>query len=176
QAVTILFSDIVGFTDISSRNKPQQVCNMLDELYTCFDTISSFFDVYKVETIGDAYMIAGGIVGDLSKHATAVADMAFAMHAGAKLISAPHTGEPLCIRVGVHTGPAMTGVVGIKMPRFCFFGDTVNIAARMESNGLKGRSQLSASTAELLEAKGYTLEPRGVLQVKGKGEMETFWL
>ncbi|KAJ1490873.1 hypothetical protein T484DRAFT_1664823 [Baffinella frigidus] len=135
EAVTILFSDIVGFTDISSLNKPQQVCNMLDELYTCFDTISSYFDVYKVETIGDAYMIAGGIVGDVNKHATAVADMAFAMHAGAKLIRAPHNGEPIHIRVGIHTGPAMTGVVGIKMPRFCFFGDTVNTASRMEING-----------------------------------------
>ena len=149
---------------------------MLDELYTVFDTISSYFDVYKVETIGDAYMIAGGIVGDKTAHVTAVADMAFAMHAGAKLIDSPYNREPLNIRIGIHSGPAMTGVVGIKMPRFCFFGDSVNTASRMESNGVNGRIHMSKETASLLAEKGYTVESRGILEVKGKGEMETFWL
>jgi class 3 adenylate cyclase len=97
---------------------------MLDELYTVFDTISAFFDVYKVETIGDAYMVAGGITGDKDKHATASADMGYAMRLGAALIKSPLTHQSLEIRIGMHSGPVHTGVVGTKMPRYCLFGDT----------------------------------------------------
>jgi guanylate cyclase soluble subunit beta len=176
EAVTLLFSDIIGFTDMSRQCKPAQVCHLLDELYTVFDTMSTFFDVYKVETIGDAYMIAGGITGDPTKHATAVADMAFAMHAGAKLIRSPNLGQPVQIRVGMHTGPVMTGVVGIKMPRYCFFGDTVNTASRMESNGLAGLIHCSESCKMELEARGYKVEFRSNLEIKGKGAMPTYWV
>jgi class 3 adenylate cyclase len=97
---------------------------MLDELYTVFDAISASFDVYKVETIGDAYMVAGGITGDKNKHATATADMGYAMRLGAALIKSPLTHQSLQIRIGMHSGPVLTGVVGTKMPRYCLFGDT----------------------------------------------------
>ncbi|KAJ1466609.1 guanylate cyclase, partial [Baffinella frigidus] len=157
-AVSILFSDIVGFTDLCSKVHPQKVCRMLDELYTVFDTLSSAFDVYKVGTIGDAYMIAGGIIGDKEAHATAHGGHRGDLGQSVLLLSvrAPHNGEALCIRIGIHSGPAMTGVLGTKMPKFCFFGDTVNTASRMESSGVEGEIQVSASTAALLSEQGYT--------------------
>lgn len=177
-AVTILFSDIVGFTDLSAQCQPLQVCRMLDELYTVFDALSAHFDVYKVETIGDAYMIAGGITGDPSSHASAVADMAVAMIAACGLVVAPHTGRHIDIRIGMHSGPAMAGVVGTKMPRYTFFGDTINTASRMESNGIQGKIHCSEASKEALasQSSAYSLVERGSIQVKGKGAMDTFWL
>jgi len=179
ESITVLFSDIVGFTVISASCLPSMVCNMLDQLYTVFDTISKFQDVYKVETIGDAYMIAGGLFGSAeikAKHAVSVAEQAFAMVAGTRLIKSPVDGTPIRIRVGMHSGPASSGVVGLTLPRYTLFGDTVNMASRMESNGEEGKIHCSEETAKILKKAGFGIEMRGEIEVKGKGTRTTYWV
>ncbi|EGD73334.1 RGC/RGC protein kinase [Salpingoeca rosetta] len=177
--VTIFFSDIVGFTRICSQSTPLQVVDMLNDLYTLFDTIIEDYDVYKVETIGDAYMVVSGLpVRNGDQHAGEIASMALHMLSAItkhRIRHLPH--ERMQLRIGLHSGPAVAGVVGTKMPRYCLFGDTVNIASRMESGGFALRIHLSDSTAKILERLGgYHLETRGERQVKGRGIMTTYWL
>ena len=177
--VTIFFSDIVGFTSICSKSTPLQVVDLLNKLYTCFDNIVDEYDVYKVETIGDAYMVVSGCPErNGTKHAAEIATMALRMISAMIDFEIPHMPEErLQLRVGLHSGPVVAGVVGIKMPRYCLFGDTVNIASRMESGGLALRVHLSETTHELLEGiGGFHLECRGEREVKGKGRMKTYWL
>lgn len=177
--VTIFFSDIVGFTRICSQSTPLQVVQLLNDLYTCFDNILENYDVYKVETIGDAYMVVSGLpVRNGNKHAGEIASMALHMLSVMTEFKIHHMPEErLQLRVGLHSGPCVAGVVGTKMPRYCLFGDTVNIASRMESSGMALRIHLSDTTARLLEGLGgYHLEARGQREVKGRGTMSTFWL
>eukprot|EP00049_Salpingoeca_infusionum_P010535 m.182392 g.182392 ORF g.182392 m.182392 type:complete len:1996 (-) comp14668_c0_seq4:2510-8497(-) len=179
EQVTIFFSDIVGFTRICSQSSPFQVVDMLNDLYTCFDAIVEEHDVYKVETIGDAYMVVSGLPernGD--KHAGEIANMSLDMLSAMIDFQIQHLpNEKMQLRVGMHSGPCVAGVVGTKMPRYCLFGDTVNIASRMESGGFALRAHMSDSTYEILQRLGgYHLECRGVRDVKGKGKMNTYWL
>eukprot|EP01135_Chromosphaera_perkinsii_P000212 Nk52_evm16s48 gene=Nk52_evmTU16s48 len=181
--VTIFFSDIVGFTKLAWRSTPIQVVHLLNALYTTFDETLEAFDVYKVETIGDAYMLTSGLpVRNGTMHVYQISMTALALMKAIQTFAIPHLpGEPLRLRVGIHTGPVVAGVVGVKMPRYCLFGDTVNTASRMESTGEALRIHLSDSTSELLERcyggkDVFRLEERGVISVKGKGEMKTFWL
>lgn len=179
ECVTIFFSDIVGFTRICSQSTPLQVVEMLNDLYTCFDAIVDRFDCYKVETIGDAYMVVSGLPERNGKrHAGEIAHMAMSMlHAITKHKIRHLPNELLQLRIGIHSGPVVSGVVGTKMPRYCLFGDTVNTASRMESGGLALRIHISDSTAAILqELGGYHLQSRGERAVKGKGTMTTYWL
>ncbi|KAK3795911.1 hypothetical protein RRG08_040706 [Elysia crispata] len=177
--VSIYFSDIVGFTTISSKCTPLQVVDLLNCLYITFDTRINTYDVYKVETIGDAYMVASGVpIRNGDKHAEEIATMSIDLLAAIKQIHAPMVeGGKLKIRIGIHSGPCVAGVVGLKMPRYCLFGDTVNTASRMESNGEPMRIHCSKATRDLLYSTGrYKIEPRGAIEIKGKGQMETFWI
>ncbi|XP_045157129.2 atrial natriuretic peptide receptor 1-like [Mercenaria mercenaria] len=175
---TIYFSDIVGFTNISGGSTAMEVVALLNKLYITFDEIIDKYDVYKVETIGDAYMVVSGIPISTPFHAREIADMSIDLVRACEIFTIPHMpDEPLKIRVGLHSGSACAGVVGLKMPRYCLFGDTVNTASRMESNGEAYKIHISNFTyMELVQFGKYTLEKRGTIPVKGKGEMLTWWL
>ncbi|KAJ1171310.1 hypothetical protein NDU88_003173 [Pleurodeles waltl] len=168
-SATIYFSDIVGFTQLSGTSTPHQVVNFLNKLYTTFDDIIDNYDVYKVETIGDAYMVVSGVPKENGiKHVSEISRMALDLVAVCYTFKIPHMSEAqLRIRSGIHSGPVVAGVVGTKMPRYCLFGDTVNTASRMESTSEALKIQCSSSAAELLnEIGGYTLTCRGTLDVK----------
>uniref|UniRef100_A0AAY4CS48 Guanylate cyclase n=1 Tax=Denticeps clupeoides TaxID=299321 RepID=A0AAY4CS48_9TELE len=168
-SVTIYFSDIVGFTSLSAESTPLQVVTLLNDLYTCFDAIIDNFDVYKVETIGDAYMVVSGLpVRNGKLHAREIASMSLALLEQVKTFKIRHRpNDQLRLRIGIHTGPVCAGVVGLKMPRYCLFGDTVNTASRMESNGEALKIHVSSATKEVLDEFGYfDLQLRGDVEMK----------
>ncbi|XP_066106125.1 retinal guanylyl cyclase 2 isoform X2 [Saccopteryx bilineata] len=171
--VTLYFSDIVGFTTISAMSEPIEVVDLLNDLYTLFDAIIGSHDVYKVETIGDAYMVASGLPKrNGSRHAAEIANMSLDILSSVGTFKMRHMPEvPVRIRIGLHSGPVVAGVVGLTMPRYCLFGDTVNTASRMESTGLPYRIHVSHSTVTILQAlsEGYELELRGRTELKTSG-------
>lgn len=175
ETVTILFSDVVTFTEICSRITPLQVVFLLNSMYSIFDQITELNGVYKVETIGDSYMAVGGAPEKQRNHAEKTCNMALDMLEGIKGLTDPSTGNHIKIRVGLHSGMVVAGVVGVKMPRYCLFGDTVNTASRMESNSLPMKIHISQTTKELIGDE-YQIEERGEVQIKGKGNMKTYWL
>ncbi|XP_035808815.1 retinal guanylyl cyclase 2 isoform X2 [Amphiprion ocellaris] len=178
--VSLYFSDIVGFTTISANSEPIEVVDLLNDLYTIFDAIIGNHDVYKVETIGDAYMVASGVpVHNGNRHAAEIANMALDILSAVGTFKMRHMPDvPVRIRIGLHTGPCVAGVVGLTMPRYCLFGDTVTTASRMESSGLPYRIHVHQSTVKVLRDLnlGYKLELRGRTEVRGKGTEETYWL
>mmetsp|Transcript_29045 Transcript_29045/g.57788 ORF Transcript_29045/g.57788 Transcript_29045/m.57788 type:complete len:1358 (-) Transcript_29045:61-4134(-) len=179
--VTIFFSDIVGFTNISTTLEPIKISLMLDRLYHSFDQISRKHDVFKVETIGDAYMAVCNLVNEQPDHAKRIADFSVDVlrAASATLIDLddPKRGC-VSIRIGFHSGPVVANVVGSRNPRYCLFGDTVNTASRMESNSIVNRIHCSERAASFLREQNpkMPIRSRGFISVKGKGEMHTYWI
>ncbi|XP_036149629.1 soluble guanylate cyclase 88E isoform X2 [Monomorium pharaonis] len=174
-SVSILFSDVVTFTEICSRISPMEVVSMLNAMYSLFDTLTERNRVYKVETIGDAYMVVSGAPVKENDHADRVCDMALDMVEAITDLKDRSTGNHLQIRVGIHSGAVVAGIVGLKMPRYCLFGDSVNTAARMEATSQAMQIHISQSTKELLSP-SYKVKERGEIEVKGKGTMKTYWL
>ena len=179
--VTLFFSDIIGFTTISSSLPPMKISDMLDRLYNAFDALSHKHGVFKVETIGDAYMAVTNLVKDQPDHAKRIAEFAVEAVKAAKEtlidVDDPSKGY-VNVRIGFHSGPVVANVVGSRNPRYCLFGDTVNTASRMESNSEGNRIHCSERAAQFLGEQYPTMPvlPRGWIKVKGKGEMKTFWV
>jgi adenylate cyclase len=175
QEVTVLFSDVVGFTAMSALISPTELVIELNKLFRRFDALSIKFGVEKIKTIGDAYMAVGGVPEVVSDHAERVADMALAMQLEMDEYNkdAP---TPLQIRIGLNTGAVVAGVTGTVKFAYDLWGDAVNIASRMESTGIPGQIQVSESTASHLREQGFILESRGGVEVKGKGIMNTWML
>ncbi|XP_017292451.1 retinal guanylyl cyclase 1 [Kryptolebias marmoratus] len=178
--VTLYFSDIVGFTTISALSEPIEVVDLLNDLYSLFDAIIPLHDVYKVETIGDAYMVASGVpTRNGNRHAAEMANMSLDILHCIGTFKARHMPDlKIRIRIGLHSGPVVAGVVGLTMPRYCLFGDTVNTTSRMESTGLPYRIHVNATTVKLLNSlqMGYKIQVRGLTELKGKGIETTYWL
>jgi class 3 adenylate cyclase len=172
--VTVLFGDIAGFTPMSAEMPPQDLVATLDEVFTAFDDIAQRLGLEKIKTIGDAYMAVGGVPTPRADHAQAVARMALEMRdlvAQRRFFGT----RQLRMRIGIHTGPAVAGVIGRKKFIYDLWGDTVNTASRMESHGAPGEIQLTDATRTAL-GEGWVFEERGVSEIKGKGQMRTWWL
>jgi class 3 adenylate cyclase len=172
--VTVLFADLVGFSRLAARLTPQELVQTLNEIFTEFDRLAVEHGLEKIKTIGDAYMVVGGLPMPSDNHPMAVASMALAIQRFIQEYNLKH-GSELNIRIGLHTGPVIAGIIGRNKFTYDLWGDTVNVASRMESQGQPGAIQLTIVTAERIRSE-FHFEPRGVIDVKGKGEMSTFLL
>lgn len=172
--VTVLFADLAGFTRLAQDMPPAQVVALLNDVFSQFDTLAELHGLEKIKTIGDAYMVAAGLPRPRPEHAQAMANMALDMlRVVAEFL--PPDGQRLGMRIGIHSGPVVAGVIGKKKFTYDLWGDTVNVASRMESHGEVGAIQVTQATYERL-GPGYVLQARGSIEVKGKGEMATWWL
>jgi len=172
--VTMLFADVVGFTPLSEKLSPEEAVDLLGEVFTYFDALVEKYEIEKIRTIGDGYYVAAGVPSERSDHAAVVAAMALEMAGFASEVDIP-LADQLQIRIGINSGPVVAGVIGIKKFQYDLWGDAVNIASRMESHGVPGRIQITSATYDLIKDQ-FTCEPRGSIEVKGKGEMETWFL
>jgi adenylate cyclase len=172
--VTVLFADIVDFTSLSARITPAKLIALLNEIFSLFDHLAEQHGLEKIKTIGDAYMVVGGLPVPRVDHAVAVADMALDMLQAIARVNAEH-GDPFTLRIGMHSGPVIAGVIGTSKFAYDLWGDTVNMASRMESHGLPGRIQVSTATYKCLR-KTYHFTTRGLVNVKGKGAIRTYLL
>ncbi len=170
--VTVLFADLAGFTPFAEGLPPEELVGVLDEIFVTFDDLTQRAGLEKIKTIGDAYMVVGGAPASRPDHADAVAGLAADMHAAMAEIRA-RTGYPLEVRIGMASGPVVAGVIGRHRFLYDLWGDTVNTASRMESHGVIGRTQVTADTAARLSAR-FRCEPRGEIEVKGKGRIPAF--
>lgn len=173
-SVAILFADIVDFTPRASRLPPAEVVGFLNRVFKEFDRLAAKHGLEKIKTVGDAYMVAGGMPDRHDGHEHAIAEMALDMLEATSRLSKA-TGEEIEVRIGIHVGPAIAGVIGTRKLFYDVWGDTVNTASRMESMGSPGRVQVTQAAVDLL-SDSYAFETRGVVNVKGKGEMELYHL
>lgn len=173
-SVTVLFADLVGFTRISSSITPEELVGTLNELFSEFDELARRYKVEKIKTIGDCYMAVSGVPVACGDHAPAAALLALGMLDSLATINA-RRGTKLALRIGLNTGGVVAGIVGTTKFTYDLWGDTVNTASRMESNGASGRIQVSATTAAALGDE-FHVEPRGEIEVAGKGRMSTYWV
>uniref|UniRef100_A0A0K0E3P7 guanylate cyclase n=2 Tax=Strongyloides stercoralis TaxID=6248 RepID=A0A0K0E3P7_STRER len=177
EEATVMFCDVPNFHNIVLYCQPKDVVHLLNELFTKFDRLVVYHNVYKVETVGDSYMTVGGIPEVIENHCELVCHVALGMLWEGRTVEDPVLKRPLQIRAGIHTGPIVAGVVGAKMPRYCLFGDTVNTASRMESHSPTARIHCSSTTFEAANKCGrFEFEKRGTVFIKGKGDMETYYL
>jgi class 3 adenylate cyclase len=172
--VTVLFADIAGFTPFSERMLPRDVVALLNEIFSSFDDLADKNGLEKIKTIGDAYMAVSGLPVPNENHAEVVAEMALDMVQELARFN-EQTGRALDIRIGINSGPVVAGVIGKKKFIYDLWGDTVNTASRMESHGAAGRIQVTEATYHRLREK-YEFEERGAIRIKGKGEMQTYFL
>ncbi len=174
EGVTVLFADIVGFTPLSARKTPRALVDLLNRIFSEFDALADAHGLEKIKTIGDAYMAVSGLPEPRPDHAARAARMALDMRNATARIAA-ETGEPLALRIGLHSGPVVAGVIGRRKFAYDMWGDTVNTASRMESHSLPGAIHCTDATATLLKG-AFQLQPRGAMEIKGKGEMRTYLL
>jgi PAS domain S-box-containing protein len=174
EEVSVLFADLVGFTEFSARRKATELVEILNVIFSKFDQLADQHGLEKIKTIGDAYMVVAGLPRPRTDHAEAIAEMALDMQQAIVEVSA-QIGDPFNIRIGINSGPVVAGVIGLKKFSYDLWGDTVNTASRMESRGIPGAIQVTAQTYELLRDK-YLFKERGLIRVKGKGEMVTYLL
>jgi class 3 adenylate cyclase len=171
---TVLFADIVGFTQLSSGAQPDQVVSLLNQIFSTFDQLVGQHQLEKIKTIGDAYMVVGGLPIERADHIEAIANLALDMQQAMTQFRSPDN-EPLQLRIGINTGPVIAGVIGRKKFIYDLWGDSVNVASRMESQGIAGCIQVTAPVYEQL-CDRYIFDQRGVIDVKGKGMMQTYLL
>jgi sensor domain CHASE-containing protein/class 3 adenylate cyclase len=174
EEVTVLFADLVNFTNLSSQISPTELVGLLNEIFSRFDRLVERYSLEKIKTIGDSYMVVGGLPLPRSDHAEAIAEFALDMQEEIKKFNAEKD-QAFSLRIGINTGPVVAGVIGLKKFIYDLWGDAVNTASRMESHGIPGYIQVSSTTYDRLKDK-YLLEERGIIHVKGKGEMTTYLL
>ncbi len=170
EQVSVLFADIVDFTPFSETKTPKELVRFLNNLFSIFDEITDHYKLEKIKTIGDAYMITAGIPEPQKNHAFLIANCALEMMASLKKIE-----EPIQLRIGIHSGSVVAGVIGKKKFSYDLWGDTVNTAARMESHGTPGEIHVTEKTYQLIKD-SFVFEKRGIIQIKGKGEIVTYFL
>ncbi|MGL5081330.1 MAG: adenylate/guanylate cyclase domain-containing protein [Microcoleaceae cyanobacterium] len=172
--VTVLFGDITNFTELSVDLSPTKLVSILSQIFSKFDELADKYKLEKIKTLGDAYMVVGGLPTPFPEHVEAIANMALEMQAAIGQFSLK-PGEPLTMRIGISTGPVEAGVIGTKKIAYDLWGDTVNTANRMESHGVPGKIQVTEITYKRIKEK-YIFEERGLIPIKGKGEMATYFL
>jgi class 3 adenylate cyclase len=172
--VSVLFCDIVGFTRLAERLPAEQLVDILNRVFTRFDDLADRYAVEKIKTIGDAYMVAAGLPEPCDDHAGVLAGMALEMMAAVESLRG-ELGDDLGVRIGIHSGPVVAGVIGRRKFAYDLWGDVVNTAARMESHGLPGAIQVTEDTARRLGDR-FVLQPRGMMDIKGKGLMPVYLL
>jgi len=173
-SVTVLFADVVEFTPLMAAGPPDAVVRYLNQLFSEFDELLKKYGLEKIKTVGDAYMAAGGLPDPLPDHLAKMADFALEIQDLMARTPSP-SGKPMQLRIGIHTGPLVAGVIGNTKLMYDLWGDTVNTASRMESHGVGGHIQVTEDVVRELQDR-FVFEERGVVPVKGKGELKTFWL
>lgn len=172
--VTVLFADIVGFTELAGQLSPIELVNLLNSVFSEFDRLTEKYRLEKIKTIGDAYMVVGGLPTRRRDHADAIANFALEVQSAVEQFNHTHH-KDLSMRIGIHSGPVVAGVIGLKKFIYDLWGDTVNVASRMESHGVAQHIQVTDATYHFIKDR-FEFEYRGRIPIKGKGLMDTYWL